>query len=74
MGQVPEIALYRSPAHSQHWIVHSRRSGWLIFPARFNGWTERVPYPAADPAALQPVPLWMAFNTGLLEALLIRAA
>jgi hypothetical protein len=74
MGSHPEITLYRSPMHSQHWIARSERSGWLIFPARFKGWDERAAYAGADLARLQQVPLWMAFNTGLLEAVFSRAA
>ena len=74
MGLHPEITLYRSPTHSQHWIALSERSGWLIFPAKFRGWEERAPYPGPDLARLHQVPLWMAFNTGLLEAVFSRAA
>ena len=73
-GESSTIRLYRSQAHSNHWIVWSGRSGWQIFPARFNGWQERQPYPAVDSANLHAVPLWMAFNTGLLEAVVARAA
>jgi hypothetical protein len=74
MGSHQGITLYRSPAHLEHWIAHSERSGWLIFPARFNGWSKRAAYPQVEPSKLQQVPVWMAFNTGLLEAILSRAA
>jgi hypothetical protein len=68
------VRLFRSPAHGEHWVVYSERSGWMMFPARVNGWADRVPYPEADPAKLNPVPLWMGFNTGLLEAIVAQAA
>jgi len=74
MGPYAAITLFRSPAHQQHWIAHSERSGWIIFPARVGGWSARTAYPEGGGASLQPVPLWMAFNTGLLEAILSRAA
>jgi len=73
-GMASAILLYRSSAHPQHWIAWSDRSGWLLFPAKFNGWQERQPYPGANPAKLQQVPLWLSFNTGLLEAIMMRAA
>ena len=68
------IALYRSSAFPQHWIAWSERSGWVVFPAKFGGWHERQAYPGAQPESLQAVPLWLSFNTGLLEAILMRAA
>ena len=68
------IVLYRSPAHQHHWIAWSDSSGWLVFPAKFNGWQERQPYPGVPPSNLQKVPLWLSFNTGLLEAIMMRAA
>jgi hypothetical protein len=73
-GDAPGIRLFRSPAHLNHWIVWSDRTGWLIFPATFNGWQERQLYPGVNPARLQSVPLWMGFNTGLLEAIIAKAA
>ena len=66
--------LFRSLSHPNHWIVWSDRAGWQIFPAKFHGWEERRPHPEADLARLNQVPLWMGFNTGLLEALVSRAA
>jgi hypothetical protein len=68
------IRLYRSPEHLRHWIVWSDRVGWVIFPAQFHGWEERQPYPCVNPARLQQVPLWLGFNTGLLEAIVAKAA
>ena len=68
------ITLYRSPAHPEHWIAWSERSGWVVFPAKFGGWHDRQPYFSINHTNLQQVPLWLSFNTGLLEAVLMRAA
>ena len=70
----PGINLYRSPAHPYHWVARSEKAGWLIFPAAVDGWSHRETYRDESRAGLQPVPLWMAFNTGLLEAVVARAA
>ena len=74
MASSSAIQLYRSPTHPQHWVAWSERSGWLLFPAEFDGWRRRQPYPSVNPLCLQPVPLWLAFSTGLLEAVISRAA
>jgi hypothetical protein len=68
------LVLFRSPTHPYHWVVWSDRLGWQIFPAKVNGWAERASYTRFDPKRLQPVPLWMGFNTGLLEAVITKAA
>ena len=34
------IKLYTSAKHPQHWIAYVPGSGWLMFPARENGWRE----------------------------------
>ena len=74
MASLPAIQLYRSPEHPQHWVAWSERHGWLVFPARFDGWRGRQPYPGVNQTRLQPVPLWLGFGTGLLEAVIARAA
>lgn len=43
-------------------------NGWVLFPARQDGWFDRVPARGIDPASLQEVPLRLAFRTGLLES------
>ena len=60
--------LYRSPAESLHWFVWAEDLGWLLFPAKPNGWAERSPAKNVSRQRLQEVPLRMAFNTGLIEA------
>jgi hypothetical protein len=60
--------LYRSPYEPQHWLAWSEDLGWSRFPARINGWEERRPAMVVVRQQLQRVPLWMAFNTGLLES------
>ena len=58
------IALYRSPNLLSHWIAHSEHLGWLLFPAKVNGWSERKPY-QGDTRRLSRVSARMGFNTGL---------
>ena len=61
------MKLYRSRVHPHHWVAYAVATGWVVFPAKVNGWEERRP--AADPELLQlqEIPLWLSFNTGLLE-------
>jgi hypothetical protein len=66
------VKLYRSSAHLHHWIAYSDSEGWTVFPARFNGWEERRPADSLHPDQLFEVPLWLSFNTGLIESLEAR--
>jgi hypothetical protein len=61
--------LYRSASYPQHWLVWSDDFGWARFPARINGWEEQCPMRSVPREQLQPLPLRLAFNTGLLESL-----
>ena len=61
--------LYQSSKHYQHWIAHVEGMGWVMFPARENGWDRRQPARGVDPMHLREVPLRMAFGTGLIEAM-----
>ncbi len=60
--------LYRSAAHYQHWIAYKEGLGWVMFPAKENGWELRRPARGVDPMHLREVPVRLAFNTGLLDA------
>ena len=68
------MKLYRSSTHDHHWIAYSSDSGWMMFPARENGWLDRRPARGLDPMHLREVPLRLAFNTGMLEQSAPRAA
>jgi hypothetical protein len=59
--------LYRSGTHPQHWFAYTLATGWVIFPAKVNGWDDRRKAAGLNPAYLREVPLWMAFGTGLSE-------
>ena len=61
------MKLYRSAVHNNSWILFSPGSGWIMFPARENGWSDRRPARGIDPVHLREVPMRLAFNTGLLE-------
>jgi hypothetical protein len=61
------LKLYRNAAHANSWVAYSKETGWVIFPARENGWEERRPARGLDPLWLREVPLERAANTGILE-------
>jgi hypothetical protein len=58
--------LYRSPDEPFHWLVWTNDC-WFRFPAKLDGWAERRAATNVSRQKLQRVPLWMAFNTGLIE-------
>ena len=66
--------LYRSSFDPDHWFVPISGADWVRFPAREAGWSKRRPVTVRDAQSLKPVPLWMAFNTGLLEAIRLAEA
>jgi hypothetical protein len=67
------IKLYKSPAYNQHWVAHVPGTGWLVFPAQKNGWNKRQPVRDLDLINLREVPLWLAFNTGVIHTALDEA-
>jgi hypothetical protein len=70
VGKVAKVVqLYRSTSDLQHWFVCIPETGWVRFPAKVNGWSERRMVTILSPHHLNQVPLWLAFNTGLLEAI-----
>jgi len=64
--------LYRSSDHPSHWFVYAESEGWLIFPAKVQGWLDRRRARDFTRRHLYPVPLWMAFKTGLDDAVRSR--
>ena len=61
------IKLYRSATHAKQWIAYVEGSGWVIFPARENGWESRQPARGLDPMYLRQVPVHLAESAGLPE-------
>jgi hypothetical protein len=61
--------LYRSTLDTQYWFVQIPGAGWARFPARINGWADHQSVTMVSHQHLNRVPLWLAFRTGLLEAL-----
>jgi hypothetical protein len=57
------LQLYRSPLLLTHWIAFSDHLGWVMFPAKTNGWQERKNY-RGDTAGLMRLPPRLGFNTG----------
>ena len=69
------MKLYRSRLHPGHWIAYSPETGWVIFPARENGWEERRPGRGLDPVHLRQVPVQLASVTGVdLPVMPLKAA
>ena len=66
--------LYRSARDLQHWFVHVESTGWMIFPAKINGWAARRPLRTVYGLELREVPLWLSFGTGLLGRAAARKA
>jgi hypothetical protein len=62
---VGAMNLYRNPADLDYWYIRVSKNVWLTFPAKVNGWLERRPVRQRDLSLLQPVPRWLAFNTGM---------
>jgi len=60
--------LYRSAKDFHHWFVYEDVVGWVRFPAKINGWAERRPVQGLQMLDLREAPLWLSFNTGLLDA------
>ena len=52
--------------------MHIPGTGWARFPAKINGWAQYRVVTMPSQRHLNRVPLWLAFNTGLLEALKSR--
>ncbi len=61
------VKLYRSSSHPHHWIAYSDVDGWVVFPANAGGWEHRHEAVELHPDHLSEIPLWLSFNTGLLE-------
>jgi hypothetical protein len=61
------VRLYRSTKDLEHWFVRIPGEGWARFPAKVNGWAEHRTVTILSLRYLNRVPLWLAFNTGLLE-------
>ena len=53
----------------QHWFVRIAGADWKGFPAKANGSAEHRIVTLLGPQHLNKVPLWLAFNTGLLECI-----
>jgi hypothetical protein len=65
VGVTGPVRLYWSAQHAGQWIAHAGGIGWVIFPARPNGWEERRKARGLDPMHVREVPLGHAWQTGL---------
>jgi hypothetical protein len=61
------MKLYRSAVHQGQWVAYGKEIGWVVFPARENGWQARQPARGVDPVHLRQVPLQLAANAGIMQ-------
>ena len=57
------LSLYRAAHLPSDWVAHSERLGWVTFPARAGGWSQRKPY-RGETSTLMLIPARLGFNTG----------
>ncbi len=57
------LTLYRASNLLSYWVAFSDRLGWVMFPARPDGWKDRVPY-RGETTRLMQIPGRLGFNTG----------
>ena len=57
------LTLYRSSNLLSHWVAYSEHLGWMMFPAKPDGWRDRRPY-RGDATGLMRIPARLGFNTG----------
>jgi len=56
--------LYRSTLHKNSWVAYVNGAGWVMFPARENGWEMRQPARGLDPLYLREAPASLAADAG----------
>jgi len=54
--------------YPNRWYAFSTFSGWVMFPAETNGWAKRQPARGVDPIDVREVPLELAADAGLPDA------
>jgi hypothetical protein len=59
------MKLYRSKQYPKRWYACSNSTGWVMFPAEYNGWEKRQPARGVDPIDLRQVPVQLAFDAGI---------
>lgn len=62
------MKLYRSRNYPNRWYAFSNVTGWVMFPAEPNGWAKRQRARGVDPIDVREVPLELAADAGLPEA------
>jgi len=62
------MKLYRSKKYPNRWYACSASMGWVMFPTDPNGWAKRQPARGVDPIDVREVPLELAAEAGLPDA------
>ena len=60
--------LYRSALHRNSWVAYVQDLGWVMFPARENGWEQRQPARGVDPLYLREASARLAADAGFPQA------
>ena len=58
------MKLYWSAEHPDRWISFSKAEGWMQFPAKEGGWSQRTGIDHLNPDVMEPLPAYRAFGTG----------
>ena len=68
------MKLYRSAIHPGQWLAYGKETGWVIFPARENGWNDRRPARGLDPLHLRESLPHLAAPAGFPQAVAAAVA
>jgi len=62
------IKLYRDALRPKNLVAYVPEGGWVVFPAKENGWENRSAARGLDPLYLREVPLEQGFAAGVPHA------
>jgi len=61
------MRLYCNSRYPNRWYAHSKKTGWVMFPAEPNGWSKREAARGVDPLYTREVAIGQAAGTGIAE-------
>jgi hypothetical protein len=68
------IKLYRDAQRPNNFVAYVPESGWVVFPAKENGWEHRSAARGLDPLYLREIPLYQGFAAGVPQPELSEVA
>jgi len=72
--RIEMIKLYRDAQRPNNLVAYIANTGWVMFPAKENGWERRAPARGLDPLYLREIPLHQGFGAGVPQPELLKAA